>query len=197
MNSINKCWNCSHISQNFSFFCSQCGVIQKPLSLDSFKLFNLNYEFSIDLKKLEDEYFILQKQLHPDKFINSTKKELLYAQIHSSNLNNAYNILVNQVSRSNELLKSKGERNTENETFNDLEVLNEVLDLQEVAENIDCHEKKKCLIKEINNTIQENIEKLNNCFIQDQFLDAKKLTIKISYLEKLLKDLKNNVTFTN
>lgn len=192
-----KCWSCSYISKRFSFFCSECGIIQKPQELDSFKLFNLSYNFEIDLKKLEDEYYVLQKMLHPDKFINSTEKELLYAQIHSSSLNNAYNTLVNQVSRSNELLKCKGEGNKDNETFNDLEVLNEVLDLQEVAENINCQKQKINLINEINQTIKENIEKLNNYFIEEQLLEAKKLTIKISYLEKLLKDIKKNVTFTN
>ena len=197
MSSEIKCWNCSYLSKEFNFFCPKCYAIQKPIDLDSFRLFNLKYDFSIDLKKLEDEYYILQKKLHPDKFINSTKKELLYAQIHSSNLNNAYNILVNQVSRSNELLKSKGERNTENETFNDLEVLNEVLDLQEVAENINCQKEKDNLINEITQTIEEDVEKLNNYFIEEQLPNAKKLTVKISYLEKLLKDIKNNVTFTN
>ena len=197
MNSEIKCWNCSNIFKKFSFFCYECSIIQKPLDLDSFKLFNLNYDFSINLKKLEYEYYALQKMLHPDKFINSTEKELLYAQIHASNLNNAYNTLVNQVSRSNELLKCKGEKNKENETFNDLEVLNEVLDLQEVAENINCQKEKNNLINEINQTIQEDVKKLNNYFIEEQLPNAKKLTVKISYLEKLLKDIKNNVTFTN
>ena len=56
------------------------------MDLDSFKLFNLNYNFSINLKKLEDEYYILQKMLHPDKFINSTQKELLYAEVHAIQL---------------------------------------------------------------------------------------------------------------
>ncbi len=191
-----KCWNCSCLSKKFNFFCSECFVIQKPIDLDSFKLFNLKYDFSIDLEKLEDDYYILQKKLHPDKFVNSTKKELLYAQIHSSNLNSAYNVLINQVSRSNELLKCKGEKNKENETFNDLEVLNEVLDLQEVAENIDCQENKVILIKEINKIIEENVKKLNEYFIREKLLNAKKLTVKISYLEKLIKDIKN-VTFTN
>ena len=197
MNSEIKCWNCSSTFKKFSFFCSKCSIIQKPVDLDSFKLFNLNYNFSINLKKLEDEYYALQKVLHPDKFISSTEQELLYAQIHASNLNNAYNTLVNQVSRSNELLKCKGEQSKESETFNDLEVLNEVLDLQEVAENINCQKQKDDLINEINQTIEEDVEKLNNYFIEEQLLDAKKLTVKISYLEKLLKDIKNNVTFTN
>ena len=196
MNSEIKCWNCSNTFEKFVFFCSKCNIIQKPVYLDSFKLFNLNYDFSINLKKLEYEYYALQKMLHPDKFINSKEKELLYAQIHSSNLNNAYNTLVNPVSRSNQLLKCKGEKNKENETFNDLEVLNEVLDLQEVAENIDCQENKVILIKEINKIIEENVKKLNEYFIREKLLNAKKLTVKISYLEKLIKDIKN-VTFTN
>tara|TARA_B100000989_G_C19513026_1_gene460127 strand:- start:1521 stop:2114 length:594 start_codon:yes stop_codon:yes gene_type:complete len=197
MNSKIKCWNCSHTYEKFSFFCSECNIIQKPVDFDSFRLFSLGYKFSINLKKLEDDYYILQKKLHPDKFINSSEKELLYAQIHSSNLNNAYNVLVNQVSRSNELLKCKGEINKEHETFNDLEVLNEVLDLQEVAENINCQEQKVKLTRKINKLIGVNIKKLNDSFIKNQFLEAKKLTVKISYLEKLLKDIKHNVTFTN
>ena len=197
MSSEIKCWNCSYLSKEFNFFCPKCYAIQKPIDLDSFRLFNLKYDFSIDLKKLEDDYYILQKKLHPDKFINSTKEELLYAQIHSSNLNSAYNILLNKVSRSNELLKCKGEKNKENETFNDIEVLREVLDLQEAAENIDCHENKVILIKEINKIIEKNVKKLNEYFSKEKLINAKKLTVKISYLEKLIKDIKKNVTFTN
>lgn len=185
-----KCWNCANISNNFSFFCVECQLVQKPGDIDSFELFNLSYSFSINLEALEAKYYNLLNKLHPDKFINSSEKELLYAQMHSSNLNNAYNTLTNVVSRSNELLKCKGEKNEQVETFDDLCVLNEILDLQEVAEKIEGEDQRMNFIEQIDKKIGENVRKLEGYFIQNQLLEAKKLTVKISYLEKLIKDVR-------
>ena len=102
---VPKCWNCGFTNKNFSFFCSRCFKVQRPIEIDSFKIFGLAYDFIINTEKLEIYYYELQNKLHPDKYMNATNEESYFSQIHSSNINIAYEKLINPISRANELLK--------------------------------------------------------------------------------------------
>ena len=56
-------------------------VLPFNFKLNYFELFDLPESFAIDLKLLRERMRELQKQCHPDRFINSTpqeKRDLLY-----------------------------------------------------------------------------------------------------------------------
>ena len=94
-----KCWHCSFSYSGFKFFCKNCHKVQKPKELDAFQIFGLEHKFIIDEERLEVVYHNLQSKLHPDKFINNTEQEKLFSQVHSSNLNGAYQTLMDVISR--------------------------------------------------------------------------------------------------
>ena len=188
-NSYCQCWNCSYSHKSFRFFCKQCNIIQKPVELDAFKIFGLKYKFLINEDKLEAQYYALLSQLHPDKFINKTEKEKLYSQIHSSNLNVSYNILVNIISRANELLKYFGMDINANESFNDKNILNEIMELQDEKENLKTSLEYVNFKKKIENYLEFLIKNLNQMFCNKNIIEANKVKIKISYLNKIINNI--------
>lgn len=189
MDSNSKCWNCGYSYNGFKFFCSKCNKIQKPIEIDSFKIFNLKYDYLINLDDLEIAYYLLQSKLHPDKFINGMENEVLFSQIHSSNLNNAYQILTDIVKRADELLKCLGLKLESNNSFNDVGVLAEVMELQEELENITNVEQKKTFKEKILNKVNKIEDKLNEAFNNRKLDEAESLKVQISYLIKILNNI--------
>ncbi len=185
------CWNCGHQYGDFKYFCEKCHKILKPTSGNAFQHFGLKPEFSVDLNKLETDYYNIQDKVHPDKFVGMSDEELLYAQIHSSNLNNSYQALTNIVSRCDILLKFYGVETDNQNSISDPEVLNEVMEIQEKLEILNSKE-KDLYAKEINEKLNIYTTELNLAFEDNNFQDVKLLKTKISYLEKVVKDLRNN-----
>ena len=81
--------------------------MQKTLDLNPYDVFQLNKVYDIDKELLEERYLELQKTLHPDKFINSTDIERDISNSQTSFVNNAYELLENDISRVKILLKLK------------------------------------------------------------------------------------------
>ena len=186
-----ECWNCSSIIKNFSFFCCKCLKIQRPIEVDIFKIFGLPYNFSVDLEKLELKYYNLQSKLHPDRFINSSPEESYFSQIHSSNLNSSFEKLKDTVKRSEELLKILDFKVDKDEkSFNDIKILNEIMELQDEAENIKSQKERFNFLAMVNLEVSNLYKLLKESFKQERLKDANKLNIKISYLNKIIKDIK-------
>ncbi len=45
------------------------------LSSNFFELFGLPVSYDVDLNKIQQQYMVLQKQVHPDKFANGSDQE--------------------------------------------------------------------------------------------------------------------------
>ncbi len=191
MQSKYACWSCGHPYGNFRYFCEKCHKILKPTSGNAFEHFGLKPKFIVDFKKLEIDYYKIQDKVHPDKFVGMSSEESLYAQIHSSNLNNSYQVLTNIVSRCDILLKFYGEETDNQNTISDPEVLNEVMEIQEKIESLNSKE-KDLYAKEIKEKLNIYTIELNLAFDDHNFQNVKLLKTKISYLEKVMKDLRNN-----
>ena len=185
-----KCWFCFDSYNNFQFFCIRCKKIQKPSEINSFRIFGLEYEFLIDLKSLETSYFLLQSKLHPDKFINASDEEQLYSQIHSSNLNNSYKKLVDEITRAEELLECFGKNNSLNKSFTDTDMLNEIMEIQDESENLKNLDEKKIFNQKISHEINQLISELDISFKERKFDKANSIKVRISYLKKIIKNIK-------
>ena len=114
---------------------------------------------------------------------------VLFSQIHSSNLNNAYQILTDIVKRADELLKCLGLKLESNNSFNDVGVLAEVMELQEELENITNVEQKKTFKEKILNKVNKIEDKLNEAFNNRKLDEAESLKVQISYLIKILNNI--------
>ena len=60
-----------------------------------FQLFEIEKSVLIDLNVLEDKYLELQKEFHPDKYVNASDQEKRISLQITSYINEAYNTLKN------------------------------------------------------------------------------------------------------
>ena len=145
----------------------------------------------IDNEDLELKYYHLQNIFHPDKFINSAEKEKEISAYESSNINNAYNLLLNNVERIKILLKLKGYNTNSNseKSFTDKNLLEEIMELQNKCMSIENENEKVKIKTEIMEKIKIIESEINQNFEKKEFFEIKNLSVKLSYLEKIKKNL--------
>ena len=191
MEVIIPCWNCQTDTKVVDFRCSICSKIQNIRKTNPYEIFNLKQCYLIDNEELELKYYHLQNIFHPDKFINSAEKEKEISAYESSNINNAYNLLLNNVERIKILLKLKGYNTNSNseKSFTDKNLLEEIMELQNKCMSIENENEKVKIKTEIMEKIKIIESEINQNFEKKEFFEIKNLSVKLSYLEKIKKNL--------
>lgn len=157
-----------------------------------FEKFSLSPAFDINLDDLEQKYLTLQQQYHPDQLLHKTVGEQDTAAIESININEAYKILKNPISRAIYLLKLQG-INIDDDNCPikpDHSTLMQVLELREEISQI----KNKDEINQIRNNLESEITRLmqevKKNFSKNDFNQVAQFLIKIKYFDKTIADLK-------
>lgn len=102
-----------------------------------FELFGLSEGFDVDLKALSSRYQVLQKQLHPDKFVNATKHERRISLQQAAQVNSAFQTLKDPLARARYLLEIKGlNSNDDTTTIRDIAFLEQQMKLREELADI-------------------------------------------------------------
>jgi molecular chaperone HscB len=185
------CWNCKTETEAIEYRCNICKKIQNIGEVNPYDLFSLQKNFLIDYDELEEKYFKLQNIFHPDKFINSANREKEISAFESSSINNAYNMLVNNVDRIKILLNFNGYNidSNNNKSFTDHLLLEEIMDLQNRCMSIENDNEKLKIKSEIKNKINKIELQINENFKKKKFSEIENLSVKLSYLEKINKNL--------
>tara|TARA_B100000287_G_scaffold418765_1_gene456162 strand:+ start:2626 stop:3204 length:579 start_codon:yes stop_codon:yes gene_type:complete len=190
MESSKSCWKCKNKIDFNSFLCGKCNTVQQLFDLNPYDIFSLEKKFDIDNDLLEDKYLELQNILHPDKFINYSEKERSLSNAHSSNINNAYEKLNNNVSRVKLLLSINGYDTAEDDrSFKDTSMLEEIMELQNKCMSIQNDSEFEKLKSQLELKIEDEKKKITTFFNQKNFEEAHKTSIKLSYLEKIKDNL--------
>lgn len=128
------CVHCGDPS-DAAHFCSECRRIQ-PVApgSDYFAFFGLPRKLRIDERRLEESFYALSRQFHPDYFMSATDQERQASIERSSMLNDAYRVLRNPVSRVTYLLTLEGYKEAEKKAPPDL--LEEVFELNMQIEEL-------------------------------------------------------------
>jgi molecular chaperone HscB len=102
------CWSCG--TMRAEHFCSACGKVQPPVPVDYFTFFGLPRKLNIDLVGLEQEFYQLSRKLHPDLYsgADADAREQEWSLEQSSQLNDAYRTLKDQIKRTEYLLRLEG-----------------------------------------------------------------------------------------
>lgn len=107
-------------------------------------------------------------------------------------INEAYQNLGNSYLRANIILKLEGHNiSKDDESFNDEEILEEIMELQNKCFDVNDLDSKKEMLNEIDRNINITIKNLSESFGNRDFKSANKNNIKFSYLEKMKKNLKS------
>ena len=189
MSSSKHCWSCNKEIAFNDFACNVCGVLQKPFDINPFDIFSVHKKFEIDKKYLEQKYLELQRLLHPDKFINASQEEKNFSNIHTSLVNNAFNVLGNDISRIKILLEHFGYKISENESFQDVSILEEIMELQNMSMSVESESEKKKIKSQLNDKIEIELNKVSQYFNEKKYKDVHKSCIKLSYLQKINNNL--------
>ncbi|HKP12412.1 MAG TPA: Fe-S protein assembly co-chaperone HscB [Blastocatellia bacterium] len=107
------CPHCGAQSEGVHF-CAACGRIL-PLAVggDYFAFFGLPRKLGLDERALEQEFYALSRQLHPDYFMNASEAERQASVERASRLNDAYRTLRDRTSRAAYLLSLAGYKEAE------------------------------------------------------------------------------------
>src|ERR1700739_313484 len=104
---------------------------------DHFSLFGLPRKLWIEMSALEKKFLELSWRLHPDKFVNASAEEQELSLRRSSELNDAYRVLRDPVSRVEYLLELEGRRKEgEHKQQAPPELLEEVFELNESLDEL-------------------------------------------------------------
>jgi len=89
-------------------FCTSCGKVQPPAPVDYFTFFGLPKKLNLDVAKLEREFYLLSRKLHPDVYARAGEQEREWSLEQSSRLNDAYRTLKDPIKRTQYLLHLEG-----------------------------------------------------------------------------------------
>ncbi|PMM95445.1 co-chaperone HscB [Vibrio splendidus] len=105
--------------------------------MNHFELFGLPLQFQLDGSLLSSQFRDLQRQFHPDKFAIASERDRLLAVQKAAQINDAYQVLKNPISRAEYLLVQHGEDiRGEQQTMQDPMFLMEQMELREELEDI-------------------------------------------------------------
>ncbi|EKZ8661786.1 co-chaperone HscB [Vibrio alginolyticus] len=105
--------------------------------MSHFELFGLPSQFKLDGSLLSSQFRELQKRFHPDNFATGSERDRLMAVQKAAQINDAYQVLKNPISRAEYILAEQGvEIRGEQQTMQDPMFLMEQMELREELEEI-------------------------------------------------------------
>ncbi len=106
--------------------------------MDHFELFGITQQFDLNVAALSTQFRDLQRQFHPDKFATASERDRLLAVQKAAQINDAFQVLKQPISRAEYLLFLKGiDIRNEQSTMQDPIFLMEQMELREALEDIE------------------------------------------------------------
>jgi len=162
-------------------------------SQDYFELFDIPRGFEIDLEKLADQYRILQRQLHPDRYVNASDQDRRLSVQKTAFVNEAFQTLKSPLLRARYLLTLKGiEFDDEKETHFDPTFLMEQMELRESLSEIRSDDDASLALIRLMDDIlrrkkamEAELASALNAEGKDQLQEAKQIVQKMQFLVRL------------
>ena len=163
-----------------------------------FELFELPQTFAVDLDLLRQRYRQVLLKVHPDKFVHATDHERRLALQYSALVNEAWRVLSLPLQRAIYLLGLQGvEIDLESNTIMSTEFLTQQLEWREaIAQANGQSAVLMQLASKIEKLQQELIQKLTELFnssTPETLQQAKAQTLRLSFFDRLLKDIQERL----
>lgn len=124
--------------------------------MNHFELFGLPIQFKLDGSLLSSQFRELQKRFHPDNFAIASERDRLMAVQKAAQINDAYQVLKNPVSRAEYLLAENGvEIRGEQQTMQDPMFLMEQMELREELEDIESSNDSEQALLDFDDKVQK------------------------------------------
>jgi molecular chaperone HscB len=182
------CWSCRGPSTVRALFCATCGAVQPPAPIDHFARLELPVRFDTDTTALDQRYFALQRQLHPDRFASRTARERAVSQSQAVALNEAYETLKDPLSRAEYMLKLLGvDVNPDGcNTVRDPSLLMEQMELREALAEADTREAVDRISANARGELDRDLQETAAAFAAHDLERAEVAITRLKYLSKLL-----------
>lgn len=161
-----------------------------------FKLFGIEPGFELDQSALLNQYRVLQKQLHPDRFVQADDHQKLLAVQNTALVNEAYQTLKDPTSRAEYLLLQAGKETPNDTTIQDSVFLISQMELREnmadIAES-SCPEaqleKLRAEVDQLSDDIKEEFVQHLNKGCEAELKQAVSCVQKLKFYDKLVAEL--------
>ena len=190
---IVSCWSCKGPVASRALFCSVCGAVQGPGTIDHYTRLGMVPSFDVDQDALERQYFGFQRRLHPDRFASKSGKEKALSQSQATAMNEAYETLKDPLKRAAYLLNLLGHPVdlTACGTINDRELLMEQMEKREaLAEATTAPEIAKLAMEAESEVIACQCH-ISAAFNAGNLDEAGHLSIRLKYLAKLAEEARS------
>lgn len=184
------CWSCHGPAAALGAFCDTCGAVQPAAGGDLFGRLGLVPSFDIEAAALDKVYFAQQRQLHPDRFRAKTAREQAFAQAHAADLNEAYEVLRDPLSRAVALLRRKGLGidDADGVTVHDKALLIEAMESREALDEAQNVASVDAIAQRAAQDAEAVIRSLSAYFAADDLDAAVRATLRLKYLRKLAEE---------
>ena len=128
------CWYCSE-EAGIGHFCEHCTKLQPlPDQRDYFSFMGFERKMQLDPKKLEETFYALSRQFHPDFYQNKSEQEKTLSLERAAILNKAFQVLKDPLQRVEYLLALECPVPEKERMKAPAALLQEVFDIQERVE---------------------------------------------------------------
>ena len=162
--------------------------------MNHFELFGLPLQFQLDGSLLSSQFRDLQRQFHPDKFATASERDRLLAVQKAAQINDAYQVLKNPVSRAEYLLVQHGEDiRGEQQTMQDPMFLMEQMELREELEDIaDSSDPEDALFAfegKVSKMYKQQLSAIQQELESEAWLEAADRVRKLKFIAKLKNEI--------
>ena len=151
--------------------------------MNYYELFGIKMQPVVDNTRLVKKYIDLQKQFHPDYYVNENEADKAEAMEKSSQVNDAYNTFNNRSKTLAYYLRSKGALDNEEKHQLPMDFLGEMMEINEeiTEDNIAI---AKSTIENINKELDDDIDPLLKMSEERELNDAEIDLLKEYYFKK-------------
>ncbi|TKF06008.1 co-chaperone HscB [Vibrio kanaloae] len=162
--------------------------------MNHFELFGLPLQFQLDGSLLSSQFRDLQRQFHPDKFATASERDRLLAVQKAAQINDAYQVLKNPISRAEYLLIQHGEDiRGEQQTMQDPMFLMEQMELREELEDIaDSSNPEDALLafeRKVSKMYKQQLSAIQQELDSEAWLEAADRVRKLKFIAKLKNEI--------
>ncbi|MEZ9516014.1 MULTISPECIES: co-chaperone HscB [Vibrio] len=162
--------------------------------MNHFELFGLPLQFQLDGSLLSSQFRDLQRQFHPDKFAVASERDRLLAVQKAAQINDAYQVLKNPISRAEYLLVQHGEDiRGEQQTMQDPMFLMEQMELREELEDIaDSSDPEDALFAfegKVSKMYKQQLSAIQQELESEAWLEAADRVRKLKFIAKLKNEI--------
>ncbi len=173
-------------------FCPTCKAVQSPGKADHFARLGLDRTYDLDPKTVEKRYFELQRRLHPDRFATRSPKERALSQAQATSLNDAYETLMDPLARAVYLLRLSGiETGGDGKTIDDPALLMEAMEMREALADAGTPAEVDAVVGQARAEADACRARISRDFSAPDLAAARKDTLRLTYLDKLIEDARS------